>query len=198
MENNTQRQERIKHTQRVVGADDDGDWGAQSNKACRDYLRGLAPKNNPWPTTDQRSLQAFYGSPGDESNLVTFEFPYPILYEGKRVLKGRCHKKVKDSLLRVLTAISNKWQTDRGIFEEAEDYGGIYNNRPMRGGSSPSLHARGAAIDIDADDNGNLVHWPNVADMPIEIIAEFAKEGWLSAGAFWNRDAMHFQATGNW
>jgi hypothetical protein len=24
---------------------------------------------------------------------------------------------------------------------------------------------------------------------------EFAKEGWLAAGAFWGRDAMHFQAT---
>jgi hypothetical protein len=27
---------------------------------------------------------------------------------------------------------------------------------------------------------------------------EFAKEGWLSAGAFWSRDAMHFQATKWW
>jgi hypothetical protein len=31
--------------------------------------------------------------------------------------------------------------------------------------------------------------------MPIEVMEEFAKEGWLPAGAFWSRDAMHFQAT---
>jgi hypothetical protein len=31
--------------------------------------------------------------------------------------------------------------------------------------------------------------------MPIQVMEEFAKEGWLAAGAFWGRDAMHFQAT---
>jgi hypothetical protein len=33
------------------------------------------------------------------------------------------------------------------------------------------------------------------ADMPLEIMECFAREGWLSAGAFWGYDAMHFQAT---
>jgi hypothetical protein len=31
--------------------------------------------------------------------------------------------------------------------------------------------------------------------MPLEIMEAFAREGWLAAGAFWGRDAMHFQAT---
>jgi hypothetical protein len=31
--------------------------------------------------------------------------------------------------------------------------------------------------------------------MPIEVMEEFAKEGWLPAGAFWSRDSMHFQST---
>jgi hypothetical protein len=31
--------------------------------------------------------------------------------------------------------------------------------------------------------------------MPIEVMECFAREGWLSAGAFWGYDAMHFQAT---
>ncbi len=206
-ETSAQRDERVKAMQRKIRpfynpADqdgcDDGHWGEKSTAACQRYLRSLAPKPNPWPGTSQGQLQAFYGSPGDESQLVTFEFPYPIKYEGKLVTKGRCHRKIKDSLLRVLNDIGDRWSGNRGIMEEAEDYGGIYNNRPMRNGSSPSLHARGAAIDLDADDNGNLVHWPMVADMPLEICEAFAREGWLCAGPFWGRDGMHFQATSGW
>jgi hypothetical protein len=203
----TQRTERIKGMQRKIRpfynpADqegcDDGHWGEKSVKACQRYLRSLAPKPNPWPGTSQKELQAFYGSPGDESQLVVFEFPYPIKYEGKTVTKGRCHRKVKDSLLRVLNEIGDRWEDRPDIMEEAEDYGGIYNNRPMRNGSLPSLHARGAAVDLDADDNGNLVHWPTVADMPLEICEAFSREGWLCAGPFWGRDGMHFQATSGW
>ena len=65
----------------------------------------------------------------------------------------------------------------------------------MRGGSLPSLHARGAAVDLDPDHNGNGTSWPTRAIMPLEVMEEFAKEGWLAAGAFWGRDSMHMQAT---
>ena len=181
--------------QQIIGATPDGFWGRQSIELCQRHLRSLMPQPHPWPKTDQASLQRFYGAPGDESQLVTFAFPYPIYYEGKLATKGRCHAKVKDSLLRVLKEIGDRWSTTPGVMEEAEDYGGIYANRPMRGGSSPSLHARGAAIDLDADDNGLHTHWPTAADMPLEIMEAFAREGWLPAGAFWGRDAMHFQAT---
>ena len=79
--------------------------------------------------------------------------------------------------------------------EEAEDFGGVYNFRNKRGGSSYSIHACGAAIDLDADDNTFRDSWPMKADMPLEIMEEFAKEGWISAGAFWGYDAMHHEAT---
>lgn len=173
----------------------DGFWGNKSRAACESYLRSLMPKPNPWPETDQASLTAFYGKPGDESKLVSITFPYRMLYEGRIVKSTRVHRRCAESLLTILKRIGDRWQNVRGIFEEAEDYGGVYNNRPMRGGSLPSLHARGAAIDLDADDNGNKTAWPTGSDMPLEIIEEFSREGWTSAAAFWGRDAMHFQAT---
>lgn len=185
----------IQHMQRRIGVEPDGFWGPKSQARCRDYLRQLMPSVNPWPNSDQASLRAFYGSPGDESNLVTFNFPYPIYYEGRTVTKGRCHSKVKDSLLRILTAIGARHAGNREVMEEAEDYGGIFNFRLKRGGSTYSVHAWGAAIDLDADDNAFRDSWPMRADMPLEIMEEFSREGWLSAGAFWGYDAMHFQAT---
>ena len=185
----------IRAIQARIGTVVDGRWGPKSRAACQAHLRVLMPSPSPWPADNEVSLIRFYGRPGDESNLVSFDFPFPMFYEGKRVLRSRCHRKVKDSLLRILGEIGTRWINHRGILEEAEDYGGIYNYRKMRGGSTLSRHAWGIAIDLDPDDNGNSTPWPDEADMPLEIMEAFAREGWISAGAFWGRDAMHFQAT---
>jgi len=173
----------------------DGFWGPKSQAACRAYLRSLMPSLNPWPAQDQASLRAFYGEPGDEGNLVMIEFPYEIKYDGKIVTRTRVHKKCAASLLRVLCAIRSRMEAVPDIAPEATDYCGVFYFRAKRGGTSWSLHAWGAAIDLDADDNTFRDTWPVVADMPLEIMEEFAREGWTSAAAFWGYDAMHFQAT---
>jgi len=181
--------EQIKAIQRKVGTEPDGFWGPKSAAATQRYLRGLMPTPNPWPKTSQAALTAFYGRAGDESKLVNLIAPVPMFYEGRRIKTIRCHAKVAASLSRALTAAHKKFPEIVAIYD------GCYNNRPMRGGSIPSLHARGAAIDLWASKNGNRVHWPTVARMPLEIMEAFAREGWIAAGAFWSRDAMHFQAT---
>jgi len=187
--------EEIKKMQKKIGTTPDGFWGPKSQAACKAYLRSLMPKNNPWPKSDQASLEKFYGKAGDESNLVMINFPYPMYYDGKLVTRTRVNKKCADSLLRVLTNIRDLLPKYSHIKDEAEDFGGIFNNRNKRGGTSKSLHAFGAAIDLDADDNTFRDSWPMKADMPLEIMEAFAKEGWISAGAFWGYDAMHFQST---
>lgn len=170
----------------------DGWWGERSQTACRMYLRSLMPKVNPWPRAGE--LRAFYGEPGDERNLTAIGTPFPMFYAGRRIATLRCHKKVAASLMRVLTAIGKGYGTNRGIMEEAEDYGGCFNFRNKRGATSLSVHAWGAAIDLDADDNTFRDSWPMQADMPLEIMECFAREGWVSAGAFWGYDAMHHEA----
>jgi len=181
--------EQIGAIQSKIGTTVDYFWGPKSIAACQRHLRSLMPSPNPWPKSDQASLTKFYGAAGDESQLVNLPAPVPMYYEGKRIKTIRCHAKVAASLARALTA----------AYAVAPDvvkiYDGCYNNRPMRGGSLPSLHARGAAIDLDAGNNGNLVSWPVRATMPLEVMEAFAREGWLSAGAFWQRDSMHAQAT---
>lgn len=182
--------EAIKAIQQKIGTVADGFWGPKSIAACKSYLGKLMNHSgNEWPATDQASLSKFYGPAGDESRLVRIDLPACTRYDGQPVKHTRVNEKCAESLKRVLDILAITHP------EILAQFAGVYNDRPMRGGSTPSLHARGAAIDLAPDTNGNLVHWPAQADMPFEVIEVFAREGWLSAGAFWGRDGMHFQAT---
>jgi len=174
-----------------VGTQDDGVWGRKSMAACQRHLKAMMPSPSPWPSPSQSALQRFYGSPGDESQIVGIPAPsWMRLYDtDTRVRTIRCHRKVADSLLRALNAAHEVAP------DFAKRYFGCYVNRPMRGGRTPSTHARGIAIDLAASTNGNRTHWPTRANMPIEVMECFAREGWMPAGAFWSRDAMHAQAT---
>ena len=181
----------IQQLQSRISATPDGFWGPKSIAACQAHLRSLMPSPNPWPHTDEASLRAFYGRPGDEDQLTDLPVvDLGILYEGRPVRTLRCHKRVAASLGRVLTQLHLQ-----GYSHIIEHFDGSFDNRPMRNGTIPSLHARGAAIDLNSDSNGNLQSWPASADMPVEVMEIFAMEGWTPAGAFWGRDAMHFQAT---
>lgn len=175
--------------QQYLKVEPDGFWGPISTRAAEDHLLSLMPDPNPWPHTSEAALTNFYGRPGDESQLINLTVPVPLKYEGTPVRTIRCHRKVGASLTRVLIAAYNLHP------EVIENYDGCYNFRTMRGSNRPSLHARGAAIDFAAEFNGNVVHWPTAANMPFAVMECFAKEGWVAAGAFWSRDAMHFQAT---
>ena len=184
--------EQIIELQKHIGAEPDGFWGPKSISLCKAHLRRMMPYPSPWPEADQASLTAFYGKAGDESRLVNL----PVVglgmeYAGSHVKSVRCHGKVADSLLRILTAL---YEFPEGR-EVLKQYAGCFNDRLMRGGNLPSLHARGAAIDLAPDTNGNVIAWPVRSTMSIKVMEVFAKEGWVSAGAFWGRDGMHFQAT---
>lgn len=183
-------QTQIKAIQIKVGTTPDGFWGPKSIAAAQKYLKGLLKFPNPWPSTDQFSLTKFYGKQGDETQLTQLNVSgLGVKYEGRAIRSVLCHGRVADSLYRVLKELSVSHP------QILAKYAGVYNNRAMRGGSTPSLHARGAAIDLDPDTNGNHVSWPVKATMPFEVMEAFAREGWVAAGAFWGRDAMHFQAT---
>lgn len=180
--------------QTQVGTAPDGFWGPKSMAAIQRHLRALMPKPNPWPLTNTAALNRFYGDPGRDEvagRLVTRSVAgLGLRFAGKEVQRISVHQHCADSLLRILRAIAES--------EHAAllgTYAGIYNHRPMRGGSRWSLHAYGAAIDLDPARNGLHTHWPTRATMPLAVMEMFAREGWLPAGAFWSRDAMHFQAT---
>jgi hypothetical protein len=175
--------------QERIGTTPDGFWGPKSVAACQRHLRAMMPTPNPWPKQTQSALQVFYGPVAQ--NLTSLSVVgLGVEYDGAKVNTITVHRRCSASLLRIIEALS------RSPFAYVlKQYAGVFNNRPMRGGSLPSLHARAAAIDLMPATNGNRTHWPTRANMPIEVMEIFAREGWLAAGAFWSRDAMHFQAT---
>jgi hypothetical protein len=97
-------QNQIISIQERIGAEPDGFWGPNSIAMCQKHLRDLMPSPHPWPKSDQSSLTAFYGSAGDESQLVNLPAPVPMFYEGTKIKTIRVHRKCADSLARALTA----------------------------------------------------------------------------------------------
>jgi hypothetical protein len=161
----------------------------------------MRPAEGPqkFPNEDYTSMVNYYGSPGSESNLVRFKMPYPMrLYSRNapaNMTSHRCHRKVKDSLERVLKDLLETYGIDWIVEHGLDVFGGIYNNRSKRGGTSKSKHAWGVAIDLNPAENGLHTPWPSKATMPIEAIETFENHGWKSLGRLIGRDAMHFEAT---
>lgn len=157
-----------------------------------------------WPS--QAGRNAFYGDPRgkdpqkpsaiwERANIVSIVPPYQMTYAGKAIKSIRVHKKVAESLLRVLNAIwlaSGKNQA-RVDFWGASVYGGAYNYRLTRGGNSLSSHSWGCAIDLDPARNGFGDSTPNFAKVP-EVLKAFADEGWTWGGKWSKPDGMHWQA----
>jgi hypothetical protein len=191
----------IIRTQKRVGTDGDGSWEPKSIAACQKYLRAMMPSPHPFPPEDTKAFLDFYGPHGVQDGYTPpgkkITLPFTIYYEKTPVKTLTAHEKCADSLLRVFERLAQTFPDEvsrkaAGILT----YDGLYNPRLKRGSSTAwSMHSWMTAIDLNAGQNGNLAPWPAASTMPIEVIECFAKEGWLSAGAFWGRDAMHFQAT---
>jgi hypothetical protein len=181
----------ILNLQTRISTTPDGIWGAVSVAACERHLRALMPTPHPWPTGDDSSVIARFGQPGNEANLVGANVRgLGLQYEGQPVRNIRCHHLVADRLVAAIKEIA----ASPAAWILAE-YAGCYNYRQMRGGTRYSKHAWGIAIDFAPSTNCLRLHWPRAANMPIEAMEAFARQGWLSAGACWSRDAMHFEAT---
>ena len=183
----------IIYTQKRIGTTPDSFWGPKSIAACHAYLRKLMPK--PHPSVPQSSVNAVYG-PAGESRLVRIKFPYPMFYGGVRVASTFVHEAAANALVGALDMIRLVYTTDKDRTEAGVNvFDGVYNDRNIRGGNVKSMHAYGLAIDLDAARNGNHVHWPTKAHMPIEAIECFTSFGWTCAGPWWGRDGMHSQFT---
>jgi hypothetical protein len=163
----------------------------------RDDLPGTANPNG-WPVDDQVALASFYGQPG--SGLVMLDLPFTLRLSwepSQTVRRTQCHARVRDSLRAVLDGVLAHYGHDGIQTLRLDHYGGGFNHRNRRGGTTLSTHAWGIAFDFDPD--RNQLRWgrDRAAFAGSEYDAWWQcweAEGWLSLGRHRNFDWMHVQA----
>lgn len=150
-----------------------------------------------WPM--QNNADSFYGNPrgingkGSPSwakeNLKTIIPPFAMTFDGHPVKKITMHKKCSASLSRVLSQIWSSANREQSQIDGwgASIFGGSFNYRLKKSGSTLSMHAYGCAIDLDPVNHpfgksGN----PFVS----QVVEAFTAEGWVNLA----HDQMHFQA----
>ncbi|MDX9767907.1 MAG: M15 family metallopeptidase, partial [Ectothiorhodospiraceae bacterium] len=191
----------------------DGWWGPQTEYAAGQLAvlqqtgarpepwrdRIVTPANpNHWPLEHEADLRAFYGEPGQ--HLAMLDLPYPLhlsWHTATRVTRTQCHTRVRDSLGRVLSAVLAHYGAERIHALRLDLYGGGFNLREKRGGSTLSTHAWGIAFDFDP--TRNKLPWgrDRAAFARPEYDAWWRcweDEGWVSLGRARNFDWMHVQA----
>lgn len=95
-----------------------------------------------------------------------------------------CNRDLVKPLTKALALVVN-----RGLAAKIRTWDGCFNIRAKRGGTSPSLHSWGLAIDINA--SWNRMGQPSTQDP--RLVACF-KEAGFDWGGDWKRlDSMHFE-----
>ena len=150
-----------------------------------------------WPS--EADLEARFGRPG-EVPLVRVRCPWrlKLAWDRTQTLDSFfCHADVAQSMASVLERVHAHYG-DAEIRRLGLDlFGGCYNPRKKRGGSSWSTHAWGIAVDWDPRRNrlswgrerahlarADYLHWWRF----------WEEDGWLSLGRTRNFDWMHVQA----
>lgn len=148
-----------------------------------------------WPRDTQADLIAFYGDPARDAvapQLVKVMPPFRMTYDGKALSHLMFHRLAAPALERALQRVWDYYGRDQakvdalGISKTA----GTYNKRFISGTTRWSNHAFGAAIDINAAENG----FNMVGNIPIPMVAAFKAEGARWGGDYKGRtDPMHFE-----
>ncbi len=192
----------------------DGLWGPITEEAFNELFAKVYQKEikrhifrpeeiinvnpNNWPIQYTDEFNAFYGNPGE--NLVRVALPYEHRFSWALHQKTRsfqCHAKVADSISRILSKVLEHYGETEIKRLKLDVWGGCFNIRPIRGGTRPSMHSWGIAVDYDPDHN--KLDWG--ADKATFSRSEYQKwwelweeEGWVSLGRARNFDWMHVQA----
>lgn len=191
----------------------DGWWGPQTSYAA-EQLAGLqqhqkipppwrdrysTPANpNNWPLDREQELRAFFGDPGEQLVKVSFPYPMRLAWDmSTTVLATQCHQKVAASVQKVLEQVLLYYGFDAVQQLRLDLYGGGFNLRARRGGSSLSTHSWGIAFDFDPEHN-QLKWGSNKAAFARSDYGYWWQcwedEGWVSLGRSRNYDWMHVQA----
>jgi peptidoglycan hydrolase-like protein with peptidoglycan-binding domain len=151
-----------------------------------------------WPR--QKDMVAFYGPPGGPratTGTVRFPFAHKLAWNtSDQVATFKCHDLTAAAFQSVFDQAAKHYGEAEYRRLRLDLFGGCYNPRKMRGGSSWSMHAWGVAVDLDPDRNGlkmsrDQASFARPEYEPFWRIVE--GQGLVSLGRLKNFDWMHFQ-----
>lgn len=151
------------------------------------------------PNTQQLTAKFGKPNPTGRGYLVYIDLPYPmrIAWDRKTKIKRfQCHKLVAQPLLNVFNELLAHYGYDTLVSLGIDLYGGCFNYREMRGGTSLSTHSWGIALDLDPD--RNLLHesakTARFARSEYAIMHDiFYRNGFINLGIEKGFDWMHWQ-----
>jgi len=142
-----------------------------------------------------------YGKPNEtgEGYLTTILLPYPMRLAwdlDTKVYKMRCHKLAAEAFLNVFNDLLAHYGLKEIERLGIDLFGGCFNYRKMRGGTSWSTHAWAIAIDLDTARNklketAKTARFARPEYQP--MIDIFYKHGFISLGVEKNYDWQHFE-----
>lgn len=148
-----------------------------------------------WPRDDQAELLRFYGMPGAavEAQLVHVVPPFKMYYDGHPIPYISFHRKAASALQAALTEIWEHYGKSQAEIDKRgiSKFAGSYNPRKVRGSATKwSNHAFGAALDLNASENG----FNSEPTIPQPVIDAFRRQGARWGGDYKSRkDPMHFE-----
>jgi D-alanyl-D-alanine carboxypeptidase len=114
---------------------------------------------------------------------------------------GRVSISTSNGVDRGLQAVSKELdELPDDLMKYLKPTSGTYNCRNIAGSDARSMHAYGAAIDINtkysaywrwSSKNGSDPKWQN--QIPVEIVHVFEKHGFIWGGYWYHYDTMHFE-----
>lgn len=154
-----------------------------------------------WPRQLQSELTRFYGDAGGAqctAGKVRLPFPMKIAWNKRqRINSFSCHELVAQSAEDCYRRIASEYSPEDISRLGFDLFGGCYNYRKKRGGSTLSTHAWG--ISIDTDPERNRLKWGSdrallASQDCLGFWRIWEDAGWVSLGRARNYDWMHVQA----
>lgn len=128
-------------------------------------------------------------------NIITVKLPGPMAiagHPGALLSHVAFHKLCASSFL---TVMQDLWDNQQGIWKKIE-WDGSFVQRLKRGSDEFSLHAIGAAFDINGDafpmDRSKVFQVWDMPEWMQAVVIRFREAGWKWGGDF--GDPMHIQA----
>ena len=148
-----------------------------------------------WPT--YRNIESVFGEPGTRQSRVNSPYPLKLAWAlDKTITRFGCHELVVEPIREAMEEILDVYGLEEIKRLKLDYWGGCYNYRKMRGGSQPSTHSWGVAIDWLPQEN--RLRWKSdkasLARPEYDAFWEaWERVGGVSLGRVKNYDWMHVQ-----